>query len=759
MASGGIVTVTKKNTGTVASGASGSARTSLAMTVPSTTVGNLLVLRFAWGGTTSSLSSVSSGATWAKSTNLNGTSVAVEEWWGICTSSVTTVTANFSSSTLAIAGCVSEFTGIATTNTVKQNVTNSGTTSPMTTTISNAYVGNLLYNSTANITTGNTLTVTTGWTAVDTAGGTTNIRLLGEYRLAAAAGSNNESGTLSTGSNWAAAATEYRAYYVQYAQAQTTMIKGRFPVNAQAQAKIKDTNITVYAQAQATITAAAPTTRQIVGQAQADIKHTYPSGSGVTYSSTITGDSPIAYWRLGDATGPTAVATVGPDGTYINTPTLGVTGLLTGDSDTAVTFLNTSTQKVDISSMPAGGSTGAAIEVWLNLNTTVDGKEYDPFSWNTQGTAANHTLDILRNSSTSVSIYWFFSDGANRNGRLNLDGTILTGTHHLVASHDYAGKLVTIYIDGSSVGTIDFSAYGTPLTLGSGLSARIGGYRGNDLADLNGTLDEVAIYSAPLSSTQVATHYTVGTTNNAITGPTFAQAQAKIGKFGLTGFGQTQAWIKAFNVQRFAQTQADIKNIGIKIYAQTQAQILTSSGTRQRFAQAQADIKQTYPRKPDYSSTIKGDSPAAYWRLGEPSGTNANDEIGIADGTYAGSPTLGVTGLLVGDTDTAVTFSRASTQKVNMFDLGSGSGMPAGGTGGATIEALFNLNSTSYVQDYAILSWGPKSADGNHTLFIERADPTNTAIYWTFSDGANHSVRYILSNSLLLDGTTYHIIL
>ena len=46
----------------------------------------------------------------------------------------------------------------------------------------------------------------------------------------------------------------------------------------------------------------------------------------------------------------------------------------------------------------------------------------------------------------------------------------------------------------------------------------------------------------------------------------------------------------------------------------------------------------------------------AYWRLGESSGNVAVDETGNYNGTYVGTPTLGVDGLLVGDADTAVTF-------------------------------------------------------------------------------------------------------
>jgi Zn-dependent metalloprotease len=67
------------------------------------------------------------------------------------------------------------------------------------------------------------------------------------------------------------------------------------------------------------------------------------------------------------------------------------------------------------------------------------------------------------------------------------------------------------------------------------------------------------------------------------------------------------------------------------------------------------------PPATSYRDTVLGDSPALYWRLGEASGTNANDETANnRDGTYVGSPTLGVAGAIAGDSDTAVDVNGSS---------------------------------------------------------------------------------------------------
>ena len=56
-----------------------------------------------------------------------------------------------------------------------------------------------------------------------------------------------------------------------------------------------------------------------------------------------------------------------------------------------------------------------------------------------------------------------------------------------------------------------------------------------------------------------------------------------------------------------------------------------------------------------YRAAVLADSPLAYWRLGETSGTVAHDETGNGhDGTYVGGVTLGQPGALTGDANTAV---------------------------------------------------------------------------------------------------------
>ncbi len=84
--------------------------------------------------------------------------------------------------------------------------------------------------------------------------------------------------------------------------------------------------------------------------------------------------------------------------------------------------------------------------------------------------------------------------------------------------------------------------------------------------------------------------------------------------------------------------------------------------------------------------------PFAWWRFGEATGTVARDELNVNHGTYVGG-TLGATGSVNGDSDTAVTLTAASNQYVNVGLLG---------TLGADIDDGFTLEITADTTGTAI---------------------------------------------------------
>src|SRR5439155_2090545 len=76
----------------------------------------------------------------------------------------------------------------------------------------------------------------------------------------------------------------------------------------------------------------------------------------------------------------------------------------------------------------------------------------------------------------------------------------------------------------------------------------------------------------------------------------------------------------------------------------------------------------TIPSPPtkSYVDLIKGDGPVSYWRLAELAGDVAKDAVDGNDGTYLYGVTLGVPGAASNDTNTAVRFSSAASQKVDV---------------------------------------------------------------------------------------------
>lgn len=106
-----------------------------------------------------------------------------------------------------------------------------------------------------------------------------------------------------------------------------------------------------------------------------------------------------------------------------------------------------------------------------------------------------------------------------------------------------------------------------------------------------------------------------------------------------------------------------------------------------------------------FSSYVTSLSPVGYWRLGESSGTTTADATGAGHtGTFLNGPTLGQTGGVAGDSNTAVLFAAASRQSVTIpsslalslvksqddFDTGGalGSSWPAAPDGSTWVPAF-----------------------------------------------------------------------
>jgi hypothetical protein len=226
----------------------------------------------------------------------------------------------------------------------------------------------------------------------------------------------------------------------------------------------------------------------------------------VAYAATVTGDSPSAYWRLGDAVGSTSlIPTVGTgDLAITGSPTLGATGLQISDDDKAVTFA--SGQYAEVNGV--NPLSGTAFSVEFYINTTAASTAY--IMEVRSGTSASGVaLDVGFNASiTFGGVLDFFAARTDSSSNLRLNSTVAINdgvTHHVVVTMT-SGNSGKVYVDGT-----DRTSTASALNGSGGFlpgRVRIGGTANAN--NFDGTLDEISIYPTALSATQVAAHYDAG---------------------------------------------------------------------------------------------------------------------------------------------------------------------------------------------------------------------------------------------------------
>lgn len=219
-----------------------------------------------------------------------------------------------------------------------------------------------------------------------------------------------------------------------------------------------------------------------------------------TYAEAVKADGPVAYWRLGEASGTVAVDEMSAHtGTYQNAPTLGVAGALTGDADKAVDFTGSAPVRLlDITgytTMPAVVS----IEAWVKAASFSD---MGLAGWRSDG---NLTAWIYLSSGTHIDFY----SGQTGVGAVGVGydpgASVNTGWHHVVATND--GGLARLYYDGALVAGPTTAPYSGGTSASNFTIANYGGSLGSAF---NGSIDEVAVYNTALSDAQVLAHFVAG---------------------------------------------------------------------------------------------------------------------------------------------------------------------------------------------------------------------------------------------------------
>jgi hypothetical protein len=226
----------------------------------------------------------------------------------------------------------------------------------------------------------------------------------------------------------------------------------------------------------------------------------------VSYSSEVLADSPLAYYRLGEASGTTMTDSSGNgrDGTYPDAPTLGVSGLLTGDADTAANFNGTSDYG-NIADAAWLEVTTITVEAWIKpdqVSALVDVVSHDG------GNETNGRMWILRTTTGGKAefVVWTAADQSSARVITGTTTLVVGSTYHLAGTYD--GTTARLYVNGAQESSLAVSGV---LRVDSSRATKVGRNESNADRFFDGVIDELAFYSGALSSTRIADHYTAGT--------------------------------------------------------------------------------------------------------------------------------------------------------------------------------------------------------------------------------------------------------
>lgn len=227
--------------------------------------------------------------------------------------------------------------------------------------------------------------------------------------------------------------------------------------------------------------------------------------TATAYRNAVTADSPGRWYRLGEASGTTAddatTTATTRNGTYRNTPALGVGGAFACDTDTAVR-LNGSNHHVTTGDLQTNPTT-FSIEAWFK--TTTGGGKIVGFGNAATGTSSRYDRHIYLSDSGQV-VFGTYTGAVNT---VISPATYLDDNwHHVVATIGSSG--MRLYVDGTlrasnaNTGSENFNGYW-----------RIGfdnlngwGPTTPSRYHFTGTIDDVAIYPTQLTATRVQAHYT-----------------------------------------------------------------------------------------------------------------------------------------------------------------------------------------------------------------------------------------------------------
>ena len=379
------------------------------------------------------------------------------------------------------------------------------------------------------------------------------------------------------------------------------------------------------------------------------------------YPTTVQSDHPTVYYRLGETSGNatnSATASVNPtnNASYQPGVVLSISGAIPGDQDTAVNFTSAN---AEVALSPDNGLPSASaprtVEAWER--TTSTNSTQTVLAYGTQSTK-KYFMMSLRNAGGILHF-----DGSNPSFDFTAPYSLADGNWHQVALSYDGSRTITAFVDAIQIGQGILSATLNTSVPGSGLVIGNGGD-----ANFSGNLDEVAIYPSALPLVRIVSHFDAGTIPPAPTSvsATAGANQASVTwqapplKYSVTGYlvtaylGSTPQNSVAVNATSLSATL-----YGLKATAYT-IQVRAMNGQGNGPPGTSNTVTPTGAAN-TYTSTIIGDRPVLYYRLGDPSGAITPDSSATGNnGAYYFGYTLNQPGALATDPDGAVLFDGSS---------------------------------------------------------------------------------------------------
>jgi hypothetical protein len=288
----------------------------------------------------------------------------------------------------------------------------------------------------------------------------------------------------------------------------------------------------------------------------------------------------------------------------------------------------------------------------------------------TDGLSIRYKIQVTSDGSTLI-----YTNDTTTSVTWAIPNPLLNRFAHVAVTIDN-GTNVTAYVDGVSLGGKFQSGFGSA----TGVPAWIGSCTSNEPSMFVGSIDDVAVYNTALSANTIAIHnskflFGTNTTAPAITSQpgsaTLYAGGSPVLVVGVTGTPPlTYQWktngvnITGANSSTLTLTNTTTNNSAS--YTVNISNPINPAGTNS------APIVLTFVTPPaGYATRVMSDHPTTFWRLDDLAGTNMTDYSGLFSGVYLTNTTnpytLGAAGAIVGESDTAVTFTNGSRGEVPFY--------------------------------------------------------------------------------------------